>query len=191
MSEMTAVLEPAVESSATRRDHQPDRVITLPNGLVGLPDLKRWVLMEMDPPLPLRWLTSLDREGFRVPVASPDLFTESYGFELPDEARRLFGGTSGLDLAVMIISTIHPGGEKITGNLAAPLIVETGTRIGLQSILDDRNLSMRKDLDRDRFRVLMNRIKRSQREGSRTAALLGQVELARSARKGDDLLVKI
>lgn len=192
MSDNTATLEPVAKTAKkSGRDRREDRVITLPMGLVGLPDLKRWVLKEMHPPVPLRWLVSLDRPGFRVPVGTPDLFAEEYDFELPADARRVLGVTPADSPAVLVISTIHPGGDRITGNLAAPLVIDPRTRTGVQAVLDDRKFGLHTEMDVERFRIALARLRRESSEESRIAALLGQVELARRAQRGDDLPVEI
>lgn len=130
-------------------------VIHLPDGLVGLSELKRWVLLENDPPLPIRWLHCLDREGFRLPVAEPGWFDPEYAFDLDDRAEAALGATEAADLAVMIVTTVHPGGERVTGNLAAPLVVNIHSRKGLQYILDERKYSLRAEIDSVRFGLAM------------------------------------
>jgi hypothetical protein len=51
----------------------------------------------------------------------------------------------------LIIATIHPGGEVITGNLRAPLILDAATRRGAQLALDDDRLSTRQEIDYLKF----------------------------------------
>lgn len=126
-------------------------VIVLSDGLVGLPDLKRWMLADMDPPMPMKWLVSRDRPGFRLPVADPCYFDPEYAFELDDRADAFLGHPAASDLAVMIVSTVHAGGERITGNLAAPIVVNINGRNGLQCILDERNYCLHQEIDYVRF----------------------------------------
>ena len=126
-------------------------LILLPEGLVGLPELKRWVLLENDPPLPIRWLASLDREGFRLPVTEPGWFDPDYAFDLDDRAEQALQVRRAEDLAVLIVTTVTAGGERITGNLTAPLVVNIHSRKGLQYILDDRKYSLHAEIDSVRF----------------------------------------
>ena len=58
-------------------------VITLPEGLVGLPHLRRWILLDMDRELPLKWLQSLDDGAFGMPVTTPDFFAPNYAPQVP------------------------------------------------------------------------------------------------------------
>ncbi len=131
--------------------HCEEDVISLPEGLVGLPTLRRWVLTEMDPPLPLKWLQSLDRPGFRVPMTDPGYFDQDYAFELDDRAERLLDSPKAEDLVVMIVTTIHQGGERITGNLTAPVVVNVKNHSGLQCILTEQNYCLHQEIDYVRF----------------------------------------
>lgn len=126
-------------------------VILLEDGLVGLPRLRRWMLVDMDPPMPLKWLQSVDRPGFRVPVADPVYYDPGFAFELDDRAEDRLGAPAASDVVVMIVSTIHPGGERITGNLTAPIVVNVRNRKGLQCILDERNYCLHQEIDYVRF----------------------------------------
>ncbi len=138
------------DNTATPEPRASD-VLTFPSGLVGLPELKRWMLVDMEPPLPMKWLTSLDEEGFRVPVTDPGFYAESYSFEIEDGSQKVLQASDIEDIVVMIISTVYPGGSRITGNLSAPLVVNVNNRIGVQCVLEGANFNMRTEIDNQRF----------------------------------------
>ena len=125
-------------------------VIVLPEGLIGLPSLRRWLLLEMDGGVPMRWLQSLDRGDFGFPVMEPGFFAADYQIEAGAAERSGLAPTGGPP-AVLIVTTVHPGGARITGNLLAPLLVDTATRRGLQVALDRPDLSIRQELDYLKF----------------------------------------
>ncbi len=125
--------------------------IHLPDGMVGLPGLQNWELVHNEPPMPLMWLQSLDRPGFRVPVLEPGYYDPNYSFELDDQTEDKLGTPAVEDLVVMIVTTVHEGGGKVTGNLAAPIVVNTKNWKGLQCILDDRKYSLHQEIDYVRF----------------------------------------
>jgi flagellar assembly factor FliW len=128
-------------------EYADDAVIELPEGLIGLPRLRRWLLLDMDHDLPMRWFQSLDRADFGVPVMPPVFFAEEYEVT----ARRRGLGSDPDDLVTLIIATVHPGGERITGNLRAPLLLDVATRRGAQIALDDENVATRQDIDYFKF----------------------------------------
>ncbi len=129
----------------------PRDVITLPDGLVGLPHLRRWILLDMDRDLPLQWLQSLDEAGFGFPVTTPEYYHPHCAPAIPVElAAGLGAGVAG-EVVVLIVTTVLPGGARLIGNLAAPLLVHTGSRLGVQHIVEDEDLPLRQEIDYVRF----------------------------------------
>ena len=126
-------------------------VIRLPEGLIGLPQLRRWLMLDMDPDVPMRWLQSLDRPDFGVPVMPPVFFAEEYEIGASSSVARKLGGGAEPELITLIIATVHPGGEQITGNLRAPLVLDAESRTGAQLALDDDRLSTRQEIDYFKF----------------------------------------
>ncbi|MHB8079878.1 MAG: flagellar assembly protein FliW [Candidatus Krumholzibacteriia bacterium] len=125
-------------------------VITLPEGLVGLPSLRRWILLDMGAGLPLKWMQSIDDGDFGLPVTTPDFYDQDYVPRVSEETFRAMGGPAA-DLVTLIITTVHPGGERLTGNLAAPVVVHPVTRRGAQLVLDDQRWPLRQEMDYVRF----------------------------------------
>jgi len=132
-------------------DYRPEDVITLPEGLVGLPDLRSWLILDMGEDVPMKWFQSLDRGDFGFPVSQADLFHDEYEVPLGQPVRSHLGNVDENDLATLIITTIHPGGECVTGNLLAPLMIDTNTRRGVQLNLDDERYSLRQELNYFKF----------------------------------------
>ncbi len=128
-----------------------DAVITMPEGLIGLPAMRRWVLKEPDQPMPLKWLESVDRPGFRLPVIDPWYYHDGIVFDLSDHEEELLGRPSADQVVVLIVSRVYPGGEKITGNLAAPIVLHPEKRLGVQCICDERKYSLHREIDYVRF----------------------------------------
>ncbi len=125
-------------------------VITLPEGLVGLPHLRQWILLDMGAGLPLKWMQSVNDGNFGLPVTTPDFFDQDYAPRLPEGTVGRLGGNPA-DVVTLVITTVHPGGERLTGNLAAPLVVQPATRRGAQLVLDDQRWPLRQEMDYVRF----------------------------------------
>ncbi len=126
-------------------------VLELRDGLIGLPRLRRWLMLDMEQDLPMRWLQSLDRPDFGVPVMPPLFFADEYEIGAKISSRRQFAQAAAPELVTLIIVNIHPGGEKITGNLRAPLVIDASTRQGAQLALEDDRLSTRQEIDYLKF----------------------------------------
>ncbi len=132
-------------------EYDVDNVIELPDGLIGLPDLSRWLLLDMEENMPVRWLQSVDRPDFGLPVMPPVFFAEEYAIQTSTTVQRRVSPDGEPDLVTLIIATVHAGGEKITGNLRAPLVVDIATRRGAQIALEDDRLSTRHEIDYFKF----------------------------------------
>lgn len=131
--------------------YREEDIIHLPEGLVGMPDLRDWLILEMGDDLPMKWFQSLDRGDFGFPVSQPAFFADSYDIELPPLCRPILKGEQGEWLAVLIITTIHHGGIRITGNLLAPLVVNVDSRQGMQLILADPEFSVQQEINYLKF----------------------------------------
>ncbi len=126
-------------------------VITLPEGLIGLPTLRRWLLMDMAGADPMKWLQSLDRPDFGFPVLEPGFYLDSYEVEPSAGDLAVLGGRPGQEAVVLVVTTVHPGGGRVTGNLMAPLLLHPETRRGRQVALEAPDLSARQELDYCKF----------------------------------------
>lgn len=131
--------------------YREEDMIHLPEGLVGMPDLRNWLILEMGDEMPMKWFQSLDRGDFGFPVSQPAFFADSYDIPIPAATHDLLRGREGEWLAVMVITTIHPGGTRITGNMLAPLIVNIDSRHGMQLVVDDPDLSIQQEINYLKF----------------------------------------
>jgi flagellar assembly factor FliW len=141
-----AVTSPETIHVASRRfgtyDVPGDRVLTLPDGLVGLPDARRFALLEpTSPGAPFRFMICLDQPDLGFVVCDPESFAPGYRERLPKAA-----GATGADVAVLALVTVPENPREMTANLMAPLVVDCGTREGRQFVFDAPDLSTRHPL---------------------------------------------
>jgi flagellar assembly factor FliW len=132
-------------------DYREEDVVHLPEGLVGMPDLCSWLVLEMGDDIPMKWFQSLDRADFGFPVSQPAFFTDTYDVDIPPSSISILKGEEGEWIAILIITTVHAGGTKITGNLLAPLVVNVDTRQGLQLVLNDPVWSVQQEINYLKF----------------------------------------
>ena len=132
-------------------EYRSEDVIHLGDGLVGMPNLTSWIILDMGDDVPMKWFQSLDRGDFGFPVAQPYLFHDEYDLTISKGVQTTLGTQQAADLAVMVITTVHAGGTKVTGNLLAPLVIDTETRKGCQLTLDDARFSMRQEINYFKF----------------------------------------
>jgi flagellar assembly factor FliW len=128
----------------------PERLITLPAGLLGFADCQRFALADLpDPQGVFKLLQSVDEPelAFLVlpidPIAGPlersDLESacQVLGFDWPA-------------LAVLGLVTIRPDPEGVhfSINLKAPLLIDTGRQVGRQHVFAGEGYPLRYDLPR-------------------------------------------
>ena len=107
-------------------------VLQIEGGLVGLPDLRRFVLFEAKPGSPFSWLQSLDEPSMAFLVADPARYVPEYEEKV---ARRCPEITDAVVLATANVPAGKP--NDTTLNLSGPIVVDATTRRGRQMILDD------------------------------------------------------
>ncbi|MFQ5508847.1 MAG: flagellar assembly protein FliW [Leptospirillia bacterium] len=115
-----------------------DTVITFPQGLVGMPELARFVLIEGSGPL--KWLQSLDdADATFVVIDSEEVITDYEISPTTDDLNVVVSAPEAeLPLVAMLIVTIPEDDlSKATTNLMAPLIVNVDRKVGVQAVLPD------------------------------------------------------
>ena len=110
-------------------------VLHLPQGLVGLPEHRRYVILEHRPGSPFKWLLSLLDPDLGFAVADPADLVAGYEPPLALAARLL--DTDPADVALFVIVTIPSDPTRMTVNLMAPVVVDMRTRHARQIVLDD------------------------------------------------------
>lgn len=113
-------------------DHRYDEshVITFTEGLIGFPQIRQAVVIEMVDVKPFCWLAPINGEEPRFVVVEPQAIFEGY-------QPHLYQRTDGDADRTYAIVTVDADWKKTTVNLRAPIIVDPITRIASQQILSD------------------------------------------------------
>jgi flagellar assembly factor FliW len=114
-----------------------DPSVTFPEGLVGMPAWKRFVLIVEDAEeLPVAMLQSLDDPDCTMLVADPKMVEPSYTVRLSAEDRAALAlGKDGQPVLYCTLSVSADG--WISANLLAPLAINPVTREGRQLVLEE------------------------------------------------------
>lgn len=113
-----------------------DGVIEFPEGLPGLPDQRRFVLLQPEGLEPLVVLASLDDQRVSLAAVQARAVWEEYRVALDDDDWETLGSTADdharlLCLAVVILAS---SGAAATCNLFAPIVIDPETRRGKQVV---------------------------------------------------------
>jgi flagellar assembly factor FliW len=115
-----------------------DTVLTFPQGLVGMPQLRRFALI--DGRGPFRWMQSLDDPDATFVVIDSDEVVSDYEIHpATEELRLVMEPDEPVALCALLVVTVpRDEPERITANLMAPLLVNPERRLGVQAVLTDR-----------------------------------------------------
>ncbi len=117
-------------------EYDPASVIHFSEGLIGLDQLKNFLVMPNKKAGPLFWIQSIEDPEFAFLVTDPTNFFIDYGIS-PDENERQKMQISGDDEYYVLTIVSIDENKKITLNLAGPILYSPQTNRALQVILED------------------------------------------------------
>jgi flagellar assembly factor FliW len=110
-------------------------VLTFVDGLIGMEDCRRWVLLGDSENAALAWLQSLERPEVALGVVSPRRFVPDYQVRVAKREIAPLGLESPNDAQVLVI--ISNVGGALALNLKAPLVIHLAERVGRQIVARD------------------------------------------------------
>ncbi|MCX6620012.1 MAG: flagellar assembly protein FliW [Acidobacteria bacterium] len=135
-------------------DVPENEVIHLPLGLIGFPELKKYVLLDHDKESPFKWFQSLEDGAIAFVLIDPLLFKPDYVAEVTDNELTELDVQTEEDLVISVIVTVPSNPQNMTANLKAPLIFNLKNRRGKQVILNTSQFNTRHNImDEVRERV--------------------------------------
>lgn len=128
-------------------EYPEEVVITFPEGVLGYPQDKPYILLEHDTEgSPFKWLQSLSNPDLAFIVIDPAIVDPAYQYMIDVDTARLIGTDRPEDCAVIAIVNVPRNQPHLmTANLKAPLVVNAETRRGRQVVLSTQTyaISMR------------------------------------------------
>lgn len=121
-------------------------VIHLPLGLIGFPELKKYVLLDHDKDSPFKWFQSLEDGAIAFVLIDPLLFKPTYVAEVTDNELSELDVQAEEDLVISVIVTVPSNPQNMTANLKAPLIFNLKNRRGKQVILNTSQYNTRHNI---------------------------------------------
>lgn len=112
-------------------------VIELHSGLIGFPELTKYVLLDHDKESPFKWLQSLQDGGIAFVLINPLLFNPEYTVEVSEGEVADLALAAEEDAVISVIVTMPSNPQNMTANLKAPLVFNLKNRKGKQLILNN------------------------------------------------------
>ncbi|MBW1722065.1 MAG: flagellar assembly protein FliW [Deltaproteobacteria bacterium] len=126
---------------------EEEKIIHFPQGILGFPEQKDYILFPHKPDSPFYWLQSVTNPELAFVLTNPFLFFEDYLSRLTPAEEDLLKAENGGEVNVFVLVTIPQGkAEEMTANLLGPLVIEVETRVGRQVVLPNSGYSHRHPL---------------------------------------------
>ncbi len=126
-------------------EYDPANLLHFPAGLIGLPNLRHFIVMPNKKSGPLFWIQSVDDPDMAFVLTDPTNFFLNYHV-MPDAAeRQSLGMEENDDYFVLSIVSVPPD-QSITLNLAAPILFAPKSNRAIQVILEKADYSSKTPL---------------------------------------------
>jgi flagellar assembly factor FliW len=146
--------------------------ISIPQGILGFPELRDYCLVDPGDDTLILWLQSLENPQIAFPVLEPKIFKPDYSARLSAAELRELKLENVSQSAVFSILTIPEDVTQMTANLKAPLIINLKEQVAKQVVLQENEYSI-KHLMFKELRAHLITIAASQRRGAGTRAGVG------------------
>ncbi len=116
-----------------------EKVIAFENGIIGFPELKRFVLLhdeERGVGAGIRFLQSLEESDFAIPVMDPLVVKPDYDPEVNDELLSSAGNITAENLLVLVTVSIPGDLTQMSVNLQGPFVINIEEHKGCQIIVE-------------------------------------------------------
>ena len=143
MTEKTEVLETALFGPIKV---DASTAIAFPEGLIGFPDCRTFVLLDDEKIAPFQWFQSLDDPALTFSVIEPARFIENFKLEFWQERLEVICAENIEDVHVLLIVILSNNLDEVTVNLKGPILINPENRVGVQIVNDVAEYSTRHKL---------------------------------------------
>jgi flagellar assembly factor FliW len=110
-----------------------DKIIHFPNGLLGFPEVKRYVLMDYKD-TPLKWFQAVDEPDVAFIVAEPGIVLPGFNVELDAVTKQTLQLEKDEDLVVLVVLRVED--DRVIANLKGPLMINSKLMLGVQAVVN-------------------------------------------------------
>ena len=127
-------------------DLDDDKVIVFDEGLFGFEEYKKFALIfnnEAKERPAISWLQSVDEQALALPVMIPTVVKPDYNPVVEDDALETLGDWNEENISVLVTVTVPEDLKDMTTNLKAPIIINTDTMKGVQTVVENQDYEIR------------------------------------------------
>ena len=136
-------------------DVDEKKLILFENGVPGLEEYREYALLQFEESYPIIWLQSVDDGGICLPVLDTFAVLTSYVFDIEDEDVNELNLSKPEELHVVSVLVIPEDIQRMTVNLAAPIIINTTTGKAKQIMLSGGEYNVRAPIFPDICKLFM------------------------------------
>jgi len=129
-----------IQSRFGEIEYEPENTLLFQEGLVGFEDLRKFIVMPNEKEGPLFWIQSVDDPQIAFILTDPTGFYYDYKVVPNGCEREKLGIDEDGECLIVSVVTVSTD-QKVTLNLAAPILFAPETNQALQVILEGTNFS--------------------------------------------------
>lgn len=118
-------------------------IIIVPEGIIGFPDIKRYVILDMGKDTPFKLFQAVDEPTVGFVIIDPVLFKPDYTVKVRKEDLYSLSAENLNEIVTAVIVTIPEDLYKMTANLRGPLLINLKSRLARQFVLSDDTYNTR------------------------------------------------
>ena len=131
---------------------EEEKIITMPFGMLGFPDVKRFVILQHKENSPFFWYQSVDDPMLAFVIMSPFLFKPDYKVDLKNvlEEMSWMEEEKQNNLELYVVVNIPKGApDKMTANLIGPILINNKIYQAVQMVISDSHYTHKFPLVRE------------------------------------------
>ncbi len=117
--------------------------LTFPDGMVGCPDWREFVVRVDQANAPILELECVSRPGIVLMAVAPELVFNDYRVPVAAADRESIDLQAGDKPVLLALIVLRDAAPRATVNLAGPLVINSRTKLGRQLVLDGERYPLR------------------------------------------------
>lgn len=125
---------------------EAEDIITFPSGIPGFEEYTQFALVQPEDSAPFSYLQSIQQGELSFLIVDPFLFFKDYEISLPDSTQEELQILHAADVQLWSVVTVSGDNSKLTANLLAPIVWNTGKQLAKQVILHDSDYQVKHEI---------------------------------------------
>ena len=131
---------------------EEEKIIAMPFGMLGFPDVKRFVILQHKENSPFFWYQSVDDPMLAFVIMSPFLFKPDYKVDSENVLKEMSWNEeekqNNLELYV-VVNIPKRAPDKMTANLIGPILINNKIHQAVQMVISDSHYTHKFPLVKD------------------------------------------